>query len=79
VNWQQFSFQLATPAFFAVDSNSQGNDAVSYFLVMEKALFHALKPWNPSVRAVIAHFLHLPLRTEEEEVFLLLTIRQLTE
>jgi len=61
------------------EAKNHGSDAVGYFLVMEKALFHALKPWNPSVRAVVAHFLHLPLRTEDEEVFLLLTIRQLTE
>ncbi len=61
------------------EAKHHGNDAVGYFLAMEKALFHALKPWNSSVRAVIAHFLHHPVLTEEEEVFLLMTIRKLIE
>ncbi|MEI8093147.1 MAG: MFS transporter [Spirochaetales bacterium] len=57
----------------------QGTHALEYFRTMEKALFHALKPWNASVQALVKALLHQPALTEEEEVFLLMTIKKLLE
>ena len=54
-------------------------DALSFLLGNEKALFHALKPWNSSVQNLVRFFLHKSDRTDEEEVFFLMAVKQLTE
>jgi MFS family permease len=61
------------------EAKTYGTDAVGYFLTMEKALFHVLTPWTSGTRALVAYFLHHPVLTEDEEVFLLMAIRKLAE
>jgi len=58
---------------------AHGTDAVGFFRAQEKALFHALKPWNLGARDLVRTFLYHPTRSEEEEVFLLMAIRRLVE
>jgi hypothetical protein len=54
-------------------------DAIAFLKANEKALFHALKPWNNSVQTLVRFFLKKTDRSAEEEVFFLMAIRQLTE
>jgi hypothetical protein len=60
------------------EAKQAGLDAVGFFRSQEKALFHALKPWNAGVSQLVRTFLHHPGRTEDEEVFLMMAIRHLT-
>lgn len=58
---------------------AHGNDAVAFLRDNERALFHALKPWNTSVQALVRFFLKKVDRTPEEEVFFLMAVKKLTE
>jgi hypothetical protein len=58
---------------------AHGSDAVGFLQANEKALFHALKPWNTSVQALVRFFLKKAERTPEEEVFFLMAVKKLTE
>jgi len=58
---------------------SHGNDAIGFLRDNERALFHALKPWNTSVQTLVRFFLLKTDRTDEEEVFFLMAVKQLTE
>lgn len=55
------------------------NDATAFLLANERALFHALKPWNTSVQTLVRFFLKKTERTPAEEVFFLMAVRTLTE
>src|SRR6185295_4278598 len=61
------------------EKKAHGQDAVGFLLANERALFHALKPWNTSVQALVRFFLKKSERTPEEEVFLLMAVTKLTE
>jgi MFS family permease len=61
------------------EARANGNHALEFFRSMDKALFHALKPWNAHVQALVKAFLYQNTLSEEEEVFLLMTVRKLLE
>lgn len=58
---------------------AHAGDALAFLKANERALFHALKPWNTSVQALVRFFLKKTDRTPEEEVFFLMAVRKLTE
>jgi len=60
-------------------AKTHGTDALGFLKTQEKALFHALKPWNTSVQALVRFFLLKVERSQEEEVFFLLAVEKLTE
>jgi hypothetical protein len=62
-----------------LEAKAHGADALAFLRAQEKALFHALKPWNTSVQALVRFFLKKVERTQEEEVFFLLAVEKLTE
>jgi MFS family permease len=62
----------------ALRRQAKSHPETAFLRSHEKALFHALQPWNASVQSLIAFFLHHQ-ETEDEEVFLLFAVQKLVE